>query len=86
MLFPGLSVPTATPVKLRLGGLSTRVPGPQVGLGGGRSFPPASARLGAARLIAKRSATKFKTENKKIDDFGRDMINPPENSAVIVRP
>jgi hypothetical protein len=45
-------------------------------------FPPASARLGAARLIARRSATKLKTENKKIDDFGRDMINPPENSPV----
>jgi hypothetical protein len=45
-------------------------------------FPPASARLGAARLIARRSATKLKTENKEIDDFGRDMINPPENSPV----
>jgi hypothetical protein len=61
----GLVVPITTLPKLRLVGL--------------RFSDCALASAGVARPIAKRSA-KPRTENAKADDFGCDMINPPEYS------
>jgi hypothetical protein len=59
----GLVVPTLTLPKARLVGLSFS--------------DCALASAGAAKPIKKRSA-KLKTENVKVDNLGRDMINPPE--------
>jgi hypothetical protein len=70
----GLVLPTVTLPKLSNGGFSSSLP---------VSLPllSANARLGAAKPITRRSA-KLKTENVKIDDFGRDMFNPRTNTAV----
>ena len=62
----GLVVPTVTLPKARLVGLTTS--------------PCAMAGLAAARPITKRRE-KLRTENVKMDDFDRDMANPPKNSA-----
>ena len=65
-----LVLPMATLPKLRLLGLTLSF-----------AFGCAKTAAGAAMLITKRSA-KLKPENAKIDDFGRDMVNPPRNRAV----
>jgi hypothetical protein len=67
----GLVVPTLTLPNARLVGLTTSWP---------LDPPCADAGLGAARPIAKRRK-KLRTENVKMDDFDRDMANPPMNSA-----
>jgi hypothetical protein len=41
----------------------------------------AKASAGMANPIAKISA-KLRSENAYVDDFGRNMVNPPANSAV----
>jgi hypothetical protein len=66
----GLVVPMTTGPKLRLSGFSSRF-----------GSPPATASAGAAKPIAT-SRAKLRTENAKMNDFGRDMVNPPMNSAV----
>jgi len=63
-----LVVPTLTLPKARLVGLTTR--------------SAAEAGFAAASPNAKRRK-KLKTENAKMDDFGRNMINPPESNPVI---
>jgi hypothetical protein len=63
-----LVVPTVTLPKLSDEGLPSS---------GSVSF--ANARLAFARPSSRRRA-KLKTENVKMDDFERDMINPPEKS------
>jgi hypothetical protein len=63
----GLVVPMTTLPKLSWSGLTRSC----------SSFSPnADAIPGVARLIAKRRA-KIRAENAKMDDFGRDMVNPP---------
>ena len=63
-----LVVPTLTLPKARLVGLTTK--------------SAAEAGFAAASPNAKRRK-KLKTENAKMDDFGRNMINPPESNPVI---
>ena len=63
----GLVVPTLTLPKARLVGLTTK--------------SPAEAGFAVASPNAKRRK-KLKTESAKVDDFGRNMINPPESNPV----
>jgi hypothetical protein len=67
-LCEGLVLPMVTLPKSRLLGLTLIF-----------AFGSAKTAAGAAMLIKKRA--KLKTENAKIDDFGRTMTNPPKNCA-----
>jgi hypothetical protein len=66
-----LVVPTVTLPKLSAVGVASRSP---VSL----LSSHANAGLGLARPISRRRA-KVKTENAKMDDFCRDMVNPPKS-------
>jgi hypothetical protein len=70
-LFDGLVFPTLTLPKARLVGLTFREPSPL----------SANARLAFARPSSRRTA-KQKPENAKVNDLGRNMINPPESNPV----
>jgi hypothetical protein len=70
----GLVVPTVTLPKLSTTGLASNSP---VSL-----LVFANARLAFARPSSRRRA-KLKIVDVKTDDFGRDMINPPENRAYV---
>ena len=71
-VWAGLVVPTTTLPKSSCSGFTSS----------SSSFSPhAYAIPGRARMSAKRRA-KLRTENAKMDNFGRDMANPPKSSAV----